>query len=127
MEDEAPNVNQDTTTTDDKTTTTTTATTTSGTGTTTSGTGTTTTTSGTGTTGNADDLIGDTNLDGKVDLLDAICLNKHLAGQITLEGQAYRNANCDQSDGTLTVSEEDGSALVDYVILLISKLPVVEK
>ena len=109
----------DTTTTVVTTTSSTGTTTTSGTGTTTSGTGTTVST-------NPNDLLGDTNLDGKVDLLDAICLNKHLAGQIVLEGQAYRNANCNQADGTTTVDEKDGSALIDYVILLISKLPSME-
>ena len=110
-----------TTTTTDETTTTT-----SGTGTTTSDTATTTGGIVTTTSGNTDDLIGDTNLDGKVDLLDAICLNKHLAQQITLDGQAYRNANCNQADGTPTVDEADGTALVSYVVMLITKLPVME-
>lgn len=87
---------------------------------------TTTTTSSTGTTttGESKDLIGDTNLDGKVDLLDAICLNKHLANQITLEGQALRNANCYQTDGTLTVEESDRNALISYVVMIIASLPV---
>ena len=86
---------------------------------------TTTTTSGSGTTTPGTDLIGDVNLDGKVDLLDAISLNKYLAGQITLGEQAMRNANCNQADGTPTVNEDDGNSLISYVIMLISALPEV--
>ena len=115
-----------TTTTTTTTTTDETTTTTSGTGTTTSDTATTTSGTGTTTSGDTNDLIGDTNLDGKVDLLDAIYLNKHLAQQITLEGQALRNANCNQADGTPTVDEVDGTALINYVVMLITKLPVMD-
>ncbi|MCI5845393.1 MAG: dockerin type I repeat-containing protein, partial [Oscillospiraceae bacterium] len=117
LEDEAPNVGSGTTSNSGATTTTTTttATTTSGTATTTSG-GTTTTK------GPNDDLIGDVNVDGKVDLTDAICMNKYLAGQMTLGDQAMRNANCYQ-DGTPTVNENDGNSLISYVIMLIDKLP----
>lgn len=88
----------------------------------------TTTTAETTTTtvGSDDGLTGDINLDGKVDLLDSICLNKHLAKQITLEGQALTNANCNQADGTITVNEDDGIALLNFVVLLINKLPVME-
>lgn len=125
LEDEAPKVNAETTTTDSNATTTTT-TTTSGTATTTKD-GTTTTKNGTTTTkstNEGDDLIGDVNVDGKVDLTDAICMNKYLAGQMVLGDQAMRNANCDQSDGTPTVDEPDGTALINYVIMLITSLPV---
>ena len=121
LEDEAPNVGSGTTSNSGATTTTTTttATTTSGTATTTSG-GTTTTKGS----NDGDDLIGDVNVDGKVDLTDAICMNKYLAGQMTLGDQAMRNANCDQADGTPTVNEADGTALINYVIMLITSLPV---
>ena len=107
----------------DATTTTTTATTTTTSGTATTTSGTATTTSGDTTTKDPNaDLIGDVNLDGKVDLLDAISLNKYLAGQVTLGDQAMRNANCYQ-DGTPTVNENDGNSLISYVIMLIDKLP----
>ena len=123
LEDEAPNVNQESTTTTTKDGTTTTTTTT----TTTSGTGTTTTNNGTTTTKDLNqDLIGDVNVDGKVDLTDAICMNKYLAGQMQLGEQAMRNANCNQADGTPTVNEADGTALINFVIMLISKLPSME-
>ncbi len=88
-----------------------------------------TTTSGSGTTttsGENQTLLGDVNLDGKVDLLDAISLNKYLAKQITLGDQAMLNANCNQADGTATVNEADGNALISYVILLITELPSME-
>ena len=61
-----------------------------------------------------------------VNLLDAICLNKHLAKQITLEGQAFTNANCNTADGTINVNEDDANSLVKYVIFVIDKLPETE-
>ncbi|MDY2509589.1 MAG: dockerin type I repeat-containing protein, partial [Ruminococcus callidus] len=70
-----------------------------------------------------DDLIGDVNVDGKVDLTDAICMNKYLAGQMELGEQAMRNANCNQADGTPPVDEADGNALISFVIMLITELP----
>ncbi|MDO4155254.1 MAG: 1,4-beta-glucanase [Oscillospiraceae bacterium] len=75
------------------------------------------------TTINNDDLIGDVNVDAKVDLTDAICMNKYLAGQTELGEQAMRNANCNQADGTPTVNEDDGNSLISYIIMLISELP----
>lgn len=81
----------------------------------------------TGTTdSNEDDPTGDINVDGKIDLTDAICINKYLIGQIKLSEQALRNANCYQVDGTLTVDEADGEALINFIIMLITELPVKE-
>ncbi|MGN1225045.1 MAG: cohesin domain-containing protein [Ruminococcus sp.] len=92
--------------------------------TTTTGTGTATTTTVTTTTKGGDDKVayGDTNLDGVVDLRDAISMNKYLAGQITwtADDQSYKNADVN-ADGT--VGEEDGTILVSFVINLISELP----
>ena len=129
LEDEAPNVNKDTdvtttTTTDPDSTTTTTTTvaTTTASGETTAATtaasGATTTTAGSTTDvdPNADN-IGDVNLDGVVDILDAVMLNKYLAGVVQLSDQAYRNANCDQSaDDINNVGEKDTTALVRFVL-----------
>lgn len=113
------------------TTTTTTATTTTGTTLdttiTTTSSDSVTTTSDTTTTVTSDlneNSSGDINADGKVDLTDAIRLNKYLAGLITLEGQALKNANCDQSDGTATVDDKDATALINFIIMIIVKLPV---
>ena len=63
------------------------------------------------------DNIGDVNLDGVVDILDAVMLNKYLAGVVQLSDQAYRNANCDQSaDDINNVGEKDTTALVRFVL-----------
>ena len=100
----------DTTTTEATTTTTESETTTTG--------AKTTTTAGETTTvdPNADN-IGDVNLDGVVDILDAVMLNKYLAGVVQLSDQAYRNANCDQSaDDINNVGEKDTTALVRFVL-----------
>jgi len=111
-----------TTTTD----TTTTTTTTSGTGTTTTTTSTTTTTTTT-TSGEIvwNDLIGDTNLDGRVGVQDIICLNKYLLGQITLNPQAMRNATC-KDDGSVNINEinsDDLMSLMRYLVDFIPSLP----
>lgn len=60
--------------------------------------------------------VGDVNLDGKVDLLDAIYLNKYLAQLITLTPGATANANCDQEDGTETIDDKDTSALMKFIL-----------
>ncbi|MDO4155784.1 MAG: cohesin domain-containing protein [Oscillospiraceae bacterium] len=67
---------------------------------------------------------GDTNLDGVVDLRDAINMNKYLAGQITWtpDDQSYKNADVN-ADGT--VGEADGTVLINFVINLIDSLPQV--
>lgn len=65
---------------------------------------------------------GDTNLDGVVDLRDAVLMNKYLANLITWssEDQAYKNADVNV-DGT--ADEKDGTILVNFVINLITELP----
>ena len=57
-----------------------------------------------------DTNYGDVNLDGKVDLVDAITINKYLAGQITLSEQATKNADVN-ADGSLG----DGDSTMLYV------------
>jgi hypothetical protein len=69
---------------------------------------------------------GDTNLDGVVNLNDAIVLNKYLAGQNDFTEQQMLNANCDISDGTSNIDDKDSSALMGFVIMLIDTLPVTE-
>ena len=64
----------------------------------------------------SENSCGDTTMDGKVDLLDAILLNKYLAGAVTFTEQQATNANCDQTDGTETVGEEDTTALIRFVL-----------
>lgn len=113
----------DTTTTDKGTTTTAAATTTTDKGTTTTAAATTTTNKGT-TTSNAvtttQDIgemnYGDVNVNGVVDLTDAVLLNKFLAGIVQLTDIQYANANCDQTDGTDNVGELDTTALMRFVL-----------
>ena len=68
-------------------------------------------------------------MDGKVDLLDAICLNKYLAQQITLTPIAIANANCDQTDGTDNVGDLDTTALMRFVLNVegYQELPYIEQ
>ena len=66
---------------------------------------------------------GDVNLDGNVDLRDAIVLNKYFAKSMILSEFAQKNADCN-ADGS--VNEEDGNVLIQFVIMLITKLPYQE-
>ena len=97
-------------------TTTTEATTTSE-ATTTTGAATTTTAGKTTTVDPNADNIGDVNLDGVVDIADAVTLNKYLAGVVQLSDQALRNANCDQSPSDIdNIGDKDTTALVRFVL-----------
>ena len=64
---------------------------------------------------------GDVNLDGKVDIADAIFLNKYLATLIQFSDVQVANADCCQ-DGVL--NDQDTTALMQFIILLIDDLPV---
>ena len=57
-------------------------------------------------------LIGDVNLDGRIDIRDATMIQKHLAGLITLEGEALVNAD---ADGSGTVDINDVTHLQKYL------------
>ena len=63
---------------------------------------------------------GDINLDGNVDLRDAIVLNKYFAKSMILSEPAQKNADCN-ADGSLT--EEDANVLVQFIIMIITELP----
>ena len=109
--------NATTTTKPSKTTTTNATTTTKPSKTTT--TNVTTTTKAT-TTNTAIPSYGDVNLDGKVDIADAIFLNKYLATLIQFSDAQMANADCCQ-DGVL--NDQDTTALMQFIILLIDDLP----
>ena len=64
---------------------------------------------------------GDVNLDGMVDILDAVFLNKYLATLIQFSDAQMANADCCQ-DGVL--NDQDTTALMHFIILLIDDLPV---
>ncbi|MEE1537458.1 MAG: dockerin type I repeat-containing protein, partial [Ruminococcus sp.] len=70
-----------------------------------------------------DTSYGDVNLDGKVDLVDAITINKYLAGQITLSEQATKNADVN-ADGSL--GDGDSTILMRFILMMIPNLPYVE-
>ena len=81
----------------------------------------TTTTTITTTTNTAIPSYGDVNLDGKIDIVDAIFLNKYLATLIQFSDAQMANADCCQ-DGVL--NDQDTTALMQFIILLIDDLPV---
>ena len=80
-----------------------------------------TTTTNATTTNTAIPSYGDVNLDGKVDILDAVFLNKYLATLVQFSDAQMANADCCQ-DGVLNA--QDTTALMHFIILLIDNLPV---
>ena len=80
-----------------------------------------TTTTNATTTNTAIPFYGDVNLDGKVDILDAVFLNKYLATLVQFSDAQMANADCCQ-DGVL--NDQDTTALMHFIILLIDNLPV---
>lgn len=68
--------------------------------------------------------VGDVNEDGVVNLMDAIALNKYLAGMISLTDSQLIAANCNTADGTSNINEDDVTSLMRFVINLIPDLPV---
>lgn len=62
---------------------------------------------------------GDVNMDGVVDLLDAILLNKYMAGLVTLTDNQIANADCDQNDGVANnITDEDADTLMNFLLLM---------
>ncbi len=68
-------------------------------------------------------LYGDINLDSKVDLTDAILLNKVCAGAVEIFDQAAQNADCD-ADGDTTTN--DAIVLLRFLVHLVNELPSAE-
>ena len=66
-------------------------------------------------------LYGDANLDGRVDITDAVLMNKAAAGQVELSAQARANADC-MADNVL--SSDDALSLLQFLVHIISSLPV---
>ena len=81
----------------------------------------TTTTKVTTTTNTTISSYGDINLDSRVDIIDAVLLNKYLAKMIQFSDAQRANADCYQ-DGIL--DDADATALMQFIILLIDDLPV---
>lgn len=109
LEDEAPNVDADATTTKPNATTTTTTTSNS------------TTTTTTKTVEPGEVLIGDTNLSGDISMVDLVYLNKFNAGLLTFNDQQKINAQCYDDD---TINNADADALMKFLLGKYSVLPV---
>ena len=104
---------------------TTTTTTTSATTTTTEKTTATTTVGSTETTTTTEEVIiplyGDVNCDSRVDITDAVMLNKAIAGVVTL-GTRQQKANAD-CDGDGEIASNDAVALLKFLVSLVKQLP----
>lgn len=109
-------------TTETTTSTTTTTTTTTTTAKTTTATSKTTTT-GSQTTAELKALYGDVNVDGRVDITDAVLLNKAAAGAVKLSAQATLNADCNADD---ELGNNDAIILLKFLVSLIKALPSAE-
>lgn len=68
-------------------------------------------------------IFGDVNLDGKVDISDAVLLNKTVAGTISLSESAQKNADC---DGDGETGSNDAVVLLRFLVHLIQTLPSTE-
>lgn len=65
-------------------------------------------------------LYGDANLDSKVDISDAVLLNKATAGSVQLNEQQKSNSDCD-ADGD--ISTNDSVVLLRFLVQLVDTLP----
>ena len=77
-------------------------------------------TTGTTTTEKIIPLYGDVNCDGRVDITDAVLLNKAVAGAVTLESaQQQANSDC---DGNGELGSNDAVVLLKFLVALIKSL-----
>ena len=67
-------------------------------------------------------LYGDTNLDGRVDITDAVMLNKAAANTVQLSEQQRSNADCDANN---EVDSNDAVVLLKFLVSIIKTLPEV--
>lgn len=79
-----------------------------------------TTSSGSQTTTEPKVLYGDVNVDGRVDIVDAVLLNKAAAGAVKLSGQAALNADCNADN---ELGNNDAIVLLKFLVSLIKSLP----
>ena len=116
---------KNTTTTTEQTTTTkqTTTTTTTQTTTTTAKQTTTTQTTTSSTPTEPTAIYGDINLDGRVDITDAVLLNKACAGTVMLDSTAKKNADC---NGDGEIGSDDAVVLLKFLVHLVNTLPFSE-
>ena len=65
-------------------------------------------------------LYGDLNLDGRVDITDAVLLNKACAGAVMLDDATKKNADC---NGDSEVGSDDAVVLMQFLVHIVNKLP----
>ena len=65
-------------------------------------------------------IYGDITLDGRVDITDAVLLNKFCSGAVILNDAAKLNSDCD-GDGDITGN--DAVALLQFLVQIVQKLP----
>lgn len=68
-------------------------------------------------------IYGDINLDGRIDITDAVLLNKHCAGSIEMNADALQNADC---DGDKEIGNNDAIVLLKFLVQLVPTLPYSE-
>ena len=68
-------------------------------------------------------VYGDVNLDGRVDITDAVLINKAIAGAVELSANQRHNSDV-YADGELTTS--DATTLLQFLVSMIKILPVTE-
>ena len=68
-------------------------------------------------------LIGDVNQDGRVDIADAVLLNKACAGAVSLDSTAQKNADCNGDD---EIGANDAIVLMQFLVHIITSLPSTE-
>ena len=65
-------------------------------------------------------LYGDVNCDARVDITDAVMLNKAAAGVVTLNDTQRKNADC---NGDEEVGSQDATTLLMFLVNIIKTLP----
>lgn len=65
-------------------------------------------------------VCGDINLDGRVDITDAVLLNKFCSGAITLDDTAKKNADC---NGDGEPGSGDAVVLLQFLVHIVDTLP----
>ena len=68
-----------------------------------------------------DAFYGDVNLDGDVDLSDAVLLNKIVAGQVSMNAQQRINGDVDSNQ---IISADDSMVLLQFLVHLVNSLPI---
>ena len=68
-------------------------------------------------------LYGDLSLDGRVGIADAVIMNKHINGSVTLNADQQKAADLDANG---EVNTEDLFVLMQYLISIIDTLPAAE-